>query len=153
MMCPNRGVRADSPDREASYLTAAKFLPPVLDYMVLGDVRAPVKAQMSMDGKLMRSDGNVQEPAPPNGTSAAKEGVGLACISSEECNTPPRDRSYCYRGECVAGGGVVFDGAAFLGFSSDPTQQGFDGFPEQQMGTIGGHLRVVRHFSAQFPPF
>lgn len=113
-------------------MTAAKYLPPVVDYTILGDVGAPVKIQMAMDGKLRRTDGGVEEPIPPPNMAGT---AGLACITSEECRTPPRDRSYCYNGACVPGGGVIFDGAAFLGFTK--------AFSEQQMGVLGGHLRVA----------
>jgi hypothetical protein len=52
----------DSPYGEASYLTAAKFLPPIADYIVVGDVHAPVKGVVTMDGKIKRSDGHDAEP-------------------------------------------------------------------------------------------
>jgi hypothetical protein len=114
------------------YVTAAKYLPPIVDYTVLGDVRAPVIVQMSMDGKLRRADGGVEEPIPPPNLTKTP---ALACTTSDVCRAPPRDRSYCYNGTCVPGGGIVFDGAAFLGFSKP--------FSEQQMGVLGGHLRVA----------
>eukprot|EP01046_Picozoa_sp_COSAG06_P053082 COSAG06_NODE_9090_length_1989_cov_4.921456_3_plen_110_part_00 len=61
----------------------------------------------------------------------------LSCTHSEECRTPPRDRSYCYKGQCVGGGGVLFDPAIFLG------QNGSSTYSELQTGVLGGHLRVA----------
>jgi hypothetical protein len=52
----------DSAFGEADFLTAAKYLPPIADYVVTGDVRAPVKAVVTMDGKIKRSDGDNGEP-------------------------------------------------------------------------------------------
>lgn len=55
-------IMADSPHGEASYLTAAKFLPPIADYIVIGDVQSPVKGVVTMDGKIKRSEGGDAEP-------------------------------------------------------------------------------------------
>lgn len=121
-------IVADSQDGEASYLTAAKFLPPIKDYVVIGDINTPVKAVVTMNGKIKRSDGTIFEPPLEGGTT-------LTCITSADCIVPPRDRSYCYQGQCIPGGGIVFDGAAYFGFDQD--------FSEQQAGVLGGHLRVA----------
>ena len=120
-------ILRDATHREASFLTAAKFLPPIADYVVLGDVGAPVKAVLAMDGKLLRSDGADNEPL--------RAGAPANCTSSEQCRAPPRDRSYCYQGACVAGGGVVFDASAFLDLPLACKQM--------QAGVLGGHLRVA----------
>jgi hypothetical protein len=55
-------MRLDSPFGEPDFLTAAKYLPPISDYVVTGDVRAPVKAIVTMDGKIKRTDGADHEP-------------------------------------------------------------------------------------------
>ena len=117
-----------SEHREASFLSAAKFLPPLADYTVLGDVRAPVKAVATMEGKLKRSDGADEEPL-------RMAGAPPSCNTSDQCRLPPRDRSYCYQGQCVPGGGTVFDAAAYLGLAPP--------FEEMQSGLVGGHLRVA----------
>ena len=122
----------DSKYREASFLTAAKFLPPTADYVVIGDTHAPVKAVVTMDGKIKRSDGGDNEPL-------LEHQQNMQCDTSVQCNTPPRDRSYCYRGNCVGGGGTVFDGAAYLDIA--PPTPGH--FRQMQTGVLGGHLRVA----------
>ena len=98
------------------FLKAAKFLPPIADYVVIGDVNAPVKAVVTMDGKIKRSDGNAEEPPEWLGLAAAAG--NLHCITTAECTTPPRDASFCKNGVCVHGGGTVFDGAAYLGLGT-----------------------------------
>ena len=50
-------IITDSEHGEASFLTAAKFLPPIADFVVIGDTGAPVKAVVAMDGTVKRSDG------------------------------------------------------------------------------------------------
>lgn len=76
-----------------------------------------------MDGTIKRSDGGDNEPIPPPGPppfhleshydyDGARE--SLACTTSYDCRTPPRDRSYCFKGQCVGGGGPIFSAAAFL---------------------------------------
>ena len=142
----------DSEHGEASFLKAAKFLPPIADCaypslillfclarglpltsscnwlqcaafvdVVIGDTHAPVKAVVTMDGTIKRSDGGDDEPIPPPGLPSlhlqsnyddARE--SLACTTSYDCRTPPRDRSYCFKGQCVGGGGPIFSAAAFL---------------------------------------
>ena len=92
-----------------------------------------------MDGKLKRSDGGDDEPIPAfaglvNGT--VNGGDALACSTSATCRAPPRDRSYCFEGKCVSGGGTVFDAVAFLG-------QTGTAYTELQTGVLGGHLRVA----------
>ena len=83
-------IMADSPHREASYLKAAKFLPPIADYTLIGDVRAPVKAVVTMNGKIKRSDGSNLEPVneeisrTPHGHAETDTDDTPGCIYSAE---------------------------------------------------------------------
>ena len=75
-------IMSESAHGEASYLKAAKFLPPIVDYVVIGDTLAPVPAVVTMDGKLQRADGSDQSfdggnpgtPQPPPLTPLAAAG-------------------------------------------------------------------------------
>eukprot|EP01043_Picozoa_sp_COSAG02_P027814 COSAG02_NODE_1656_length_11472_cov_4.522729_4_plen_788_part_00 len=133
----------ESEHGEASFLKAAKFLPPIADYVVTGDVNAPVKAVVTMDGTIKRSDGGDNEPIPPPGLLSLDPEPhhgnvkdALACSTSYDCRTPPRDRSYCFQGQCVGGGGPIFSAAAFLNQSTSD-------YDQLQTGVLGGHLRVA----------
>ena len=83
-----------------------------------------------------RSENSKSSAAAADPQDDAEEEL-LSCTHSEECRTPPRDRSYCYKGRCVGGGGVLFDPAIFLG------QNGSSTYSELQTGVLGGHLRVA----------
>lgn len=76
-------IVAESAHGEASYLKAGKFLPPIVDYAVIGDPEAPVVAVVTMDGKLKRSDGGDQSfPAGDPGTPRAQPPPSLSLASS-----------------------------------------------------------------------
>ena len=96
-------IMADSPYGEASYLTAAKFLPPIADYTVIGDVRAPVKAVVTMNGKIKRSDGSNLEPVTEETSRNRRHAEGKAddtrgCIYSAE--TKHVSVHYCAADRC-----------------------------------------------------
>ena len=116
-----------------------------------------------MDGTIKRSDGSDSEPIPPGDPTRAPaaEQPGVACASSWECRTPPRDRSYCSADKtCVGGGGPVFSPTDFLGQNASEYDQLQTGNPRDdfwhlgwilprvpaiivRVGVVGGHLRVA----------
>ena len=78
-------ILADSPHGEASYLKAAKFLPPIADYVVIGDTHAPIKAVVAMDGKIKRSDGG----DGPDPTTTTSDNAGDSYPRPAEPNVAP----------------------------------------------------------------
>ena len=85
-------IMSESAHGEASYLKAAKFLPPIVDYVVIGDTMAPVPAVVTMDGKLQRADGGDQsfdggnpgtpQPPPPPPQPAAPAAAAPEAIAA-----------------------------------------------------------------------
>ena len=93
-----------------------------------------------MDGTIKRSDGSDSEPIPPGDPTRAPaaEQPGVACASSWECRTPPRDRSYCSADKtCVGGGGPIFSPTDFLGQNASEYDQLQTGNPRDDFWHLG----------------
>jgi hypothetical protein len=151
----------ESDYREASFLTAAKFLPPIADYVVIGDTRAPMKAVVTMNGKIKRADGPNEEPVVVAASGRGATGATVPeastssptpCTHDSECATGRDLRGYCAAldaslagstdsatttGVCQPGGTTVFSAESFLGL---PLAQPY---ANMQTGVLGGYKRVA----------